>query len=1113
MSRSFSKLYITALSCLTAAALVAGCGGDEKPQVTCGEGTQKVGSNCVLESAPVNCGEGTTLTEAGECEPNVACGAGTSADATGACVPDYEELACADGTKLDGTTCVADTDALCEAGTHADNGICVADVVCGTGTTAREGECLSDDDLLNQDADVTEEDVENDLDFDGTAQAVSLPAASETLTIAGTLGAPADKDNDGFADQDFDAYAIEGTSGDYLRLEAIDNGSGAVGFLVQGPQDYIRLSPAHENAGERKVLLPYDGTYTITVGPTSHFLNGTLGARGGDDATYMLAIENLGSLDTSSATAVDAAASESTTGNFADLGDNLVAVSAAADSMVKFSFPKLGIDVNPAVIVLNANGDVLGEQLIDRQGFVRVPAADDDLQLLLDYVVLQGERDTYTLETAIGTPETVTETLSGTKTVTHDEATWVISAGDSVYFSFEVALEDDAQAAVNDGLIQTIVATPNYDVLDYRVYDPNHERVKGFNALSGFHATIGGTYTLELINTDKLRTVELSAIDFASYIPVGLGTFDATTTTTGDHSFATVSSGEFRFLTFDTSEAVSATIASVQNTDQALALYLLTEEMGVFASNESEAPGMSGLPLMDAGRYYGLIINQGQGDAISVNTTLTTSEAPVESSEPNNALADATPITDTDEYTHGTLVGGPMRDYDIFEIATAFTEPTLVEVGTYRMSDAGVISVELRDENGVLYDITDDSSTAYVGAVLQPGTKYYLHVYRTEGFGPLPYLVEVMHNDTTDATFETEGNEDSASASAMATLFNPLGYVGGGTLAGGGDVDWYTFNLPAQAYLSLNMSALGNLLEGTELDMELFEDDGTGTLTPVVLEDLMRLDSGDKYIKISGGTASGYANSYGLRASVVSATDIGVVPTDTLHSDGGTFGSDPTKLFAFEVGANLPVGGSQTLIVWSDAEIEVLDDTMQPIHTATASSEFDGGWVNGVYGAGFSSTTLTAGNYFVRLSGEANADWLFRTGILDSTTENEALTQTSNDTDADAEALGMLDQAAPTHIFGSVDGTDADDWFTVEVPDANSDGTAVNVTFEHMQFGESVSDVDLYIAADPSVQLDFGAYATPQFLTEALLPGVHYINVNHWEGTYSGEYLVRVSLP
>jgi hypothetical protein len=1092
-------MYITALSCVAAAALLTGCGDDEA-KISCGEGTQKVENKCTPEGDPVKCADGTTLT-AGECVSNVACGAGTSTDATGKCVPDHEELECADGTKLEGTTCVPDTDTVCETGTSAVDGTCVADVVCGDGTTAREGECLSNDDLLALDADVTEEDVENDLNHGGTAQTVTLPMASETLTVAGGIGTPADKDNDGFADQDFDTYAIAGEAGDYLRLEAIDNGSGTVGFLVQGPNAYVRLSPTHENGGARKVLLPYDGNYAITVGPTSHFTNGSLGARGGDDANYVLAVENLGDFDTSTATTIDATVGESASGNFADLGDNLVAVNAPTGSTINVSFPELGIDATAAAILLDANGEVLGEQMIDAQGLVHVPASDDNLQILLDYVVLQGDRDAYTLAASTATPESIGETLLGTKTVDVDESTYVIPAGDSLFFTFDVAIEKDDGTAVPTGLVETVFADSDIDTIEYRVYDPNNERVRGFNALSGFHATVGGTYTLEVVNTDPLRTAEIAALYFASYVPADLGTFDATTTTMGDHSFATLPYPEFRLMTFETTEAVSATMASVQSTSESLQLFILADDLSQIAGAQGQAPGMAGVPLTEPGRYFGLIYNPGGffggTDATAVNTTLETAAAPAQATEPNNSVADATPIADTDTRMVGTLEGGPMRDYDIYEIATGITDPTLVEASIFSMAaaEAGTVAVELRDENGVLYDITGDSSTAFVGAVLQPGTSYYLHVYRTSGFAPLPYSVSVAHNGDIDAALETEPNEMDTDAVTMAGLTAPTAFLAGGTLAGNADVDWYEFQLPLDSFVSLEVGALGNLAAGTDVDMEFYEDDGTGMLTQVTLEDLMDLDSGRKLIKVSGGTATGYANSYTLRASVISPSALPAPTMGQLDSETGTFDVSGKKLFTIELGADLATDDSETFVLWSDAQIDVLDASMQPIHSGTEA------------GAAFSSTTLTAGTYFVRLTGTDATDWQLYSGILASTMETEP-----NDSDTETNDLGALSTGSVEHIFGTIDDTDTNDWFTFTVPDVDGNGSAQDVVIEQMEFGESLQGyLERYLYDDVNTQIT-NTWIGTLFSVESLEPGTYSVEVTSWSGSGSADYLMRVYL-
>ncbi len=118
----------------SAALLLAsfGCGGNTTgPTIACGAGTIRAGNEC----QPV-CGAGAHYDKTKRaCVADVVCGSGTQAT-DGQCVPQ-----CQPGFLLHGGQCEPD----CGAGTHqdSDTGKCLADVSCGPGTQANaSGQCV-----------------------------------------------------------------------------------------------------------------------------------------------------------------------------------------------------------------------------------------------------------------------------------------------------------------------------------------------------------------------------------------------------------------------------------------------------------------------------------------------------------------------------------------------------------------------------------------------------------------------------------------------------------------------------------------------------------------------------------------------------------------------------------------------------------------------------------------------------------------------------------------------------------------------------------------------------------------------------------------------------------
>jgi len=215
-----------------------------------------------------DCGAGTTE-QAGECRPNEeVCAAGTHFVAeSGLCEPSLE---CAEGTVLEGTSCIPDGNVICQDGTrfNASSGQCEADIQgCGAGTVLDGETCVPIDDAAM--AAIVEADEPNDVD--GLAGSVLLPNLTTPQSMFGCI-TPTDTDDDGSLDIDRDSYRITATGPTLLNIsvDGIDGLSGA--FVIRAANGALATDGWSRtglnlvgDTSQRQVFLPAAGDYFIDI--------------------------------------------------------------------------------------------------------------------------------------------------------------------------------------------------------------------------------------------------------------------------------------------------------------------------------------------------------------------------------------------------------------------------------------------------------------------------------------------------------------------------------------------------------------------------------------------------------------------------------------------------------------------------------------------------------------------------------------------------------------------------------------------------------------------------------------------------------------------------------
>ncbi|QDG50231.1 hypothetical protein FIV42_05650 [Persicimonas caeni] len=514
----------------------------------CDEGTVLENGYCV--PAEASCAEGTSFDQgSGTCVPNtdIVCGEGTEANAEGICVPAAEacadktvlengvcvieaaacgsgteldpntgdcalaDAACGDGTALDGDTgaCVP-TAQVCDTGTKfdADSGLCLPDS-CGEGDVLVNNVCMSPAEELAANADLTETEP-NDPAFDGgTAGTLTVNAVDgDPFVFAGTIGAPTDLDGDGEVDQDVDVFEFDATAGDWFELMVQSTGLPAPAFVVEGPNgEYMRWSPVTSGAATaRDLVIPADGTYTVTVLPALNLTSEEVGPSGSDDWGYVGTLKAV-----SGGTASDqdiSGGSVQLTGELTDLHDNLFNMANIAPTdVVTFTVDGIGEDAQGVLQVWGDATTLHESQPISAGQSVTVGVPESGSMLaLVDWTMVDGPRVDFDISAEVtGAQQTVTVPAGGTGTMT-------VSAG-----LFDLLEINQTNAAAES--------------LDLSITDPNGTEVATTTLDDGelfehIAFNTGGDYVLTLTNNsgssvDATLGVNISSPTDLGQVPTG----------------------------------------------------------------------------------------------------------------------------------------------------------------------------------------------------------------------------------------------------------------------------------------------------------------------------------------------------------------------------------------------------------------------------------------------------------------------------------------------------------------------------------------------------------------------------------------------------------------
>jgi len=1069
---------------LAALMLLPACGGNNDngttppptgDTLTCGEGTRRMAGECVPTGDLAVCGAGTMLVD-GECVPTdtggnngVSCGPGTT-EQDGRCVPVGMDV-CGEGTTLDEAT-----------------GRCIADAECGPQTTLVEGQCLADDDILANEATLTESDTENDPAFGGTPEMVMLPAVGDSVLAVGTLGEPIDLDGDGARDQDVDVWQFSATAGDTVNVKLLELGAGALGFEVRGPQGYYRQGPGFQPQPERALFLPYDGDYQISIRPQLQLFQPEAGPSGSADARYRLAVTNLGGLMTDDGTPFDITNVTPVPGEFLALEQNLYVFQYTAPALWRATVTGVDArDATVAMLVLDSQGNVRRVLEPGTQEVILNGNTDNDRWLFVDWTRLSTDRDDYELRVEQFDATAIPDTLEGGATVERGDNI-EIDPQQSVFITTSIALVDAQQNPVDQGLVIDLEATrlDQSVAVNYEVFAPSGELVQSIDGSPFlFLAEESGDYLIKATNLSPDSPQTLTRISLESFIPVSLGAL----ANPGDEASGALSviPGKPTFGVFEATDGIVTSI-SMENSGVEAASITILSDNGLQPLFTSDGTGTLTLPpyvALEPGPRVVQVVALG-GAPFTADVSVDVTSGLELELEPNNRIADGTPIRDGDTFA-GTL---PLGDVDHFTINSA--NPAFVDVFTSLLSSDSPLTIEVISPSGEVFERPPAAAAvSRASFVAAPGQDYTVRISNPNATREVSYSINAQFDEM--GAYESEPNNASANATALTADADD--FVSAGTVTGITDEDWFSITLNAEAFMEIDLERVGDIRAPSQtLSVIAFGADG---MTAIGDESLVLLPAGTSYLRVRASNNTGTGNTYGVRVSPAASQDLGPIAADTTVRREGTFAANQTQTtFTFDLPAGIPA--THDVIVWSSATLDVFDPMGNPIHTSADSGQFFGSAAD----CSFAGNGLAAGTYQVVIrDGQPAQNWTLFVGVLDPDDESEP-----NDTQGTGTMVGNPGMG-PIYVYGDMPASNTTtDYFTFQTMGMS------NVRISQYQIGETVADLDVIFYENQGLFPTGNATQTPQVISTMLPPGMHNIQVSFTDdvGMNSRRYLLVI---
>ncbi|MGM0555839.1 MAG: proprotein convertase P-domain-containing protein [Myxococcota bacterium] len=861
----------------------------------CADGTTyDQGTDKCVANTEVVCGEDTVASADGICEPAVdqICGDKTTANADGRCVISAD--ACGDGEIIDPNSgdCVAtdtycsdttafDTDSgtcvptadVCDTGTTFDDesGLCLPDA-CQTGDVLLNGVCVGPAEALADEADTTSAE-NDDPSLGGTANEVTVEPIGDTAVFTGTIGEPSDIDGDGNLDQDADVFQFTATAGQWFNVAVQSLGLPAPAFKIEGPNGYVRYS-GYGMAPARKIVIPRDGDYTLTILPESVLQSdGDIGPAGSADWEYVATLEEI---DAPTATTVDLTAND-VTGSYGDLSDNLIEITGfSAGDLIDVTVDTSGEDAEGVLQVWGGTTDFRSSRDISEgDAFSLIVPNSGTLLLVFDWKTAVGPQLDFGLSGEANPNFEPLGSIASDDSVDAPAASF--ADGDVKTYTFSVGAGQVIEIFHNNDedeeIDLTLLDSNGNELLSDTFVDDIDDSGSDYNY---WYTESGGTFVAEVEATNDLTN---EVVTITSSTPNDLGSVGV-----GDNINATVTSSldenrsEYHLLTTTEDVRFSGTITANGGNGLDGSIY---ETDNSVIENLTTGDPLTIDPLNAPAGMYLVRVEAADPGVTEYTVDLSFVEPPLLEQEPNDVAANATTIPDFTNTIAGTseTIADTDPDYFTFNIG----QPTIVRYELLESSFCGTVS--LLDANENLIDYREGTGSG--GAVLESGD-YFIEINgwcsSTDRANPYELELEAVSNPFD--VLDPGSNDTQANATTL-----PVSFAGtaAGAITSASDSDVYVVSLSSETDIAVQLSDVGLDLPNTHAGITVEVVDSSGNPLGNA-GDTITFPSGDSYITVTGYENSGDGNSYLLDLYEVDVCGNGIVETGE-DCDAGPSGS------------------------------------------------------------------------------------------------------------------------------------------------------------------------------------------------------------------------------